>query len=252
MYLRCPRQYKFQYVDGLGKQYHKDTPPLVIGSLIHNTLNHYYRRLASEERSLEKLRDVFKQKFLDHFQKQDPQYKLFKGDQKQINQWVERAKRQLENFWQSDLAKVEPFLAPERNPTYELKDEDISLTGKLDRVDQDKNGLAIIDYKTGKLWEKETDPFQLNFYHLLLSYIYPDEVVCKKTYYYLDENKQIEVPLKEDETDQTYELIINTVGKIKQDQEFPTQPNPGCKFCDFQSICPFFQKEGTIEEDQPF
>ena len=251
MYLRCPRQYKFQYVDGLSKQYHKDTPPLVIGSLIHNTLNHYYRRIKPEERNLEKLREVFKQKFLDHFAKEDPGYKLFGGDQKQVNEWVEKAKKQLENFYNSDQAQIEPFIAPERNPTHELEDENISLTGKLDRVDKDKDGLKIIDYKTGKLWEQDVDPLQLNFYHLLLNYIYPDEIVAKKIYYYLDEDKQVEVPIKESETDQTYELVVDTVEKIQKDKEFPAQPNPNCKFCDFQTICPFFQKEES-KEDQPF
>lgn len=243
MYLRCPRQYKFEYIDKLKAQYHKDTPPLVIGSLIHATLNHYYRRLKKEERNLDKLREAFKEKFIDHHERKDPKYVVFNSDQQIINQWVEKAVKQLKNFIESDLASIEPFIAPEKNPKCPMPDKDIELTGKLDRVDKTTDGLQIVDYKTGKLWEEEPDPLQLNFYHLLLNYLYPNKKIVKKTYYYLDENKFIEVPIKENENEEMLTLIIDTVKKIKKEKEFLPKANQKCKLCDYQSICPLYKSD---------
>ncbi len=248
MYLRCPRQYRFEYIDKLRKFYQKDTPPLVIGELIHATLNHYYRHLKPKERTLEKLREVFKEKFLSHHRRKDPEYKVFNGKQEEINRWVTKSVQQLGNFFNSRLAKIEPFLTPEELSAHPLKEYDIKLTGKLDRVDKTKKGLEIIDYKTGKLWRGGQKSFQLDFYHLLLSYLQPDDPVGKKIYFYLDENKMINVPIRDNENKETLEKVINTVEQIKKDKEFTARVGPDCRFCDYQSICPLMNKEADTNQ----
>ncbi len=240
MYLRCPRQYKFEYIDSLRKTYHKDTPPLVIGGLIHAALNHYYRRTGKDERTLEKLHLIFKEKFLSHHEKKDPQYRVYGRNQETVNKWVAKAVRQLENFFKSDLAASEPFIAPEENSQYIIggsEEDKIKLLGKLDRVDKTEAGLHIIDYKTGALRDDVIDPLQLDFYHLLLSYLAPDAPVVRKTYYYLDENKFVDVEVRENETEKTYFKVMETAEKIKRDKDFPPFRNHKCRLCDYKSIC---------------
>lgn len=240
MYLRCPRQYKFEYIDSLRKEYHKDTPPLVIGGLIHAVLNHYYRRTPKNERTMEKLRDIFKEKFLSHHEKKDPRYLVYGQNQETVNKWVSKAIRQLENFFKSELAASEPFIAPEENSKYiigESEEVKIKLLGKLDRVDKTEEGLHIIDYKTGTLRDDVIDPLQLDFYHLLLSFLAPDVPVTRKTYYYLDENKLVDVEVRENETEKVYLKVMETVEKIKNDKNFPPFRNHKCRLCDYKSIC---------------
>lgn len=240
MYLRCPRQYKFEYIDALRNMYHKDTPPLMIGGLIHTVLNHYYRRLKKEERTMEKIREVFRDKFLDHQKRKDPKYLVFGGSQETVNKWVIKATKQLENFYRSELSGREPFIAPEENSKYIIGDseeEKIKLLGKLDRVDKIEGGLHIIDYKTGTLKEDTIDPLQLDFYHLLLTYLAPDEPVIKKTYYYLDEDRLIDVEVRPEETEKVYWKVTETVERIRRDQEFAPFKNHKCRLCDYKSIC---------------
>lgn len=248
MYLNCPRQYRFEYIDKWKNLYHLDTPPLVIGSLIHAVLNHYYRHLKPKERTLEKLREIFKEKFLDHQKRKDPRYLVFNKNQVEINSWVQKSVQQLANFFNSPLAKKEPFLTPEELSSFKIPEYGIKLLCKLDRVDKGKKGLEIVDYKTGKLWDQGKDSFQLDFYHLILSYLQPEHPVSKKIYFYLDENKQVEVPIKKQENVKTLEKIIKTAEQIQMDKEFVPKENPMCRFCDYKIICPLFKDKMSDKE----
>jgi len=250
-YQRCPFEYKCYTDKKIYKLYHKDTPPLVFGQLIHGVLNSFYKHLSRGRRNLEGLRELFKTKFLTHKEKH---FEIFKN-QATINQYVEKAKEQFKNFLASPYAKKEPYLATEENQRVKIdhppfgdnathlknaspKGGGLELLAKVDRIDLERKGLHIIDYKTGRLWEPDIDPLQLNFYGLVVSEKFSGLPVVRKTYFYLSEGREIEVDVKAEDNEKTLSLTREIAAQIEADKKFSPRENDKCRFCDFKPICP--------------
>lgn len=234
-YRRCPFEYKCYVDKNIYRKYHKDTPPLILGQLIHGVLNSFYKELTSSERNLDNLRKLFKTKFLANKNKH---YAIFKN-QENIIKYVEKAKKQFKFFLDSPYSNIEPYIATESNQTIEI--ESIEFLAKIDRVDKTKDGFHIIDYKTGKIREETVDPLQLNFYAFVISRKFPESPIIRKTYLYLSENKEIEVEVNSGDDQSVLEITKEIVDQIKKDKDFEPRKNDKCKFCDFIPICPLMK-----------
>jgi len=234
-YRRCPFEYKCYTNKKLYNLYHQDSPALLLGQLVHAVLNSFYKYLSPEKRDFENLRKLFKTKLLAHKKKH---WKILK-DQATVNQCVEDAKRQLKNFLDSPYSKREPYLATEENQKIIV--DDLQLWAKVDRIDKKKQGLQIIDYKTGRLWKPGIDPLQLNFYSLVTSRQYPDLPVVRKTYFYLKEGEEVDIEVKKEDNEETLDLTKDIAEQIQNDQQFAPKRNDKCSFCDFRSICPLMK-----------
>jgi len=116
------------------------------------------------------------------------------------------------------------------------------LRGRIDRIDQTKEGVIIIDYKTGKAKEKleKSDKEQLLLYQIAVREVYGLEVAQLK-YNYLEEGREVAFLGKEQEMEEFKAKIVNKIEKIRQGQ-FPPTPGFNCQFCDFHDICPSAQK----------
>jgi len=231
-YKQCPFKYKCEIDTELRKKYRRETPPLVFGNLIHACLNDLYKRTQKEDRSLQRLRDLFEQKFKANLTKH---INIF-GSQENIISYVEKAKKMFKNYTESEFFEPEPMLTEEFPKC--LINENIELRGKFDRVDLNKNKLTLIDYKTGKFKQDEADKFQVSFYELLLSRYLPKYTVEEKILYYLGDNKIIRFPSEKDSLSETEKKLISIANKIDGDKELlPTQNNL-CRYCDYKVICP--------------
>ena len=239
IYQQCPFQYKCYLDKSIYHRYHRDTPPLIFGSLIHGVLCSFYKDLLVKERNHQQMRRLFKEKFLAD---QIKHLQIFKNKQT-INQYVAKAKQQFSNFLDSRFVKTKPYLVPEKNQRVSIGN--LELLAKIDRVDKNKQGLEIIDYKTGKLYEPGIDPLQLNFYQLVISQKYPLLPVARKTYFYLDSGKEISIPTKASDNKKTLVLVKKIVRQIDADQEFKPKINSKCRWCDFRTICPLQRPDTT-------
>ena len=235
-FLECPFKYECDCDTETRKKYKRESAPLVFGNLIHGTLNDYFKRTAKEARSMQRLRDLFKEKFNKNLAKHE---RIF-GDKKTITEYVLRARAMFENFMNGEFASVEPFIT-EEFPRYHLN-PDLELSGKYDRIDNLDGQLTVVDYKTGKIREEAIDSFQLDFYELLLGYIYPDFSVKRKVFYFLDENQVTEIPVKGEDVIGIKERILEVADKIRLTKEFKPKQNDTCRFCDYQPICPLMKK----------
>lgn len=228
MLTRCPKQYQFYITPEIRDQYKRHTPELTMGNNIHNVLSHFYRYTKKEERTFERLRQLLKEKCTqDH-----------KGftDKEQLALWVERAKNQLWHFFNNKIAKQEPYIIPEKNLEAQVNQE-INLTGKIDRVDKLDGGLWVIDYKTGKFYEPGIDPKQLLVYTMIISKKLGLEVK-KASYYFLDQDKFYEASVKSDDLKATEDWILATVNEIEKERKYEPRVNELCRFCDYQELCP--------------
>jgi putative RecB family exonuclease len=184
MFQQCPRRYKFHYIDDLAKIYAKPRPYYTMGDHIHSALKDFMSVVPPEERDVTKVEDLLREKWR--------RYRKGFTDLDEERLWGEKALYQVRWFAESQDLSVTPIMVEDFHKT-ELS-PNITLVGKVDRVDQaDGGGLHIIDYKTGKM-PGDIDHTQLYLYALILSretmlpvdkvsYIYlgPGEVIKQLT-----------------------------------------------------------------------
>jgi RecB family exonuclease len=238
---RCPFEYRCYTNYDLNKKYHKDTPPLIFGSIMHGILNDYYKNLEKEERTIKKLIELFKQKYNASKDKHD---RVF-GNKETLAKFAKMARREFEHFLASPLSQQTPFVATEENIKTDLGG--VELLSKIDRIDSSKNGLKIIDYKTGRFIEDQPDSLQLDLYALSAFLKFPEIPIDKKIYYYLHDNRLIEVDYTNGEIRKTRDLVLKTAEKIQECKEFKPIRNQKCQWCDFIEICPLFEGDDRLE-----
>ena len=231
-YKQCPFKYKCDSDTAIRKKYKKDTPDLTFGNLIHACLNDFYKRTKKEERTPERLRQLFEEKFKQDFSKHA---KIF-GSKENIINYVNKSKECFKNFVKSEFFSGEPLMTEEYPKV--LLGDDLEIGGKFDRVDiSDGNELTLIDYKTGKFRDETANEFQLDFYDLLLSKFQSRFKVKEKILFYLGENRIIRF----NSNPQKYVLIEDEIKKIANtiasDKELKPRINNLCRYCDYISIC---------------
>jgi len=86
------------------------------------------------------------------------------------------------HFLETEPVKISSF------PKVELGD-DLILTGKIDWIEKDEEGYHVIDFKTGKIEERE-DSQQLPIYALLVSKYFRTPTV-RASYCYLDKDEKV-------------------------------------------------------------
>lgn len=154
-YATCPRRFAMERllkVSGSAGTYAD------FGSLIHGVLEEADRTAGAEGRAstLQEALTVMEERF--------PLYDFGSGSWLQA--WKKRGRALLEKYYEH-LAPSEPPLLMEHKVEIELGGVDWS--GRIDRVQASKNGLALIDYKTSKnlpLKAEAAASLQLGFYRL--------------------------------------------------------------------------------------
>lgn len=139
MYLRCPLQYKFRYVDGL------IIPPrseLTLGKSIHGTLEENYRQKIKTETDLplEHITGLFS----DRWDKAAIDT-IFDEDEKP-GKVKDEGISLLKTYHEIVAPKVQP-VEVEREFNFPIQDESYTLKGYFDLIDKDS---FIIDHKTTK------------------------------------------------------------------------------------------------------
>ncbi len=234
-FLRCPQEYAWYIDKSVYNKYHQDTPPLIFGSIMHAVLNDYYKNLEKSERTKEKMIALFKQKYKANKAKHDAVFK----DRKTVTGYAQTAGREFTNFLESPLSEIVPYVATEENIKTDLGG--VELWAKIDRFDTSAKGLKIIDYKTGKYIEDEPDPLQLDLYALAAFIKFPEIPIHQKSYYYLYDNRFVEVACSSGEFKKTREKVLGIAENIQKTKEFKPKKNPKCIWCDFRTICPLWQ-----------
>ncbi len=241
MFLQCPRQYKFQYVDGLKDIYRKPRPYFTMGDHVHAALKDFLSVVPISERSPSKLEDLLREKWRRN-------RKGF-NNREDEKTWGERALNQLRWFVRNQDTSVTPLMV-EKNHSAQLT-KVIILTGRIDRVDEEADGsLHIIDYKTGKM-PAEINQIQLHIYALILSKK-QDLPLKKASYLYLEAGKFRTIKLTAADLAQATSYVIDMVDRICMEKEYPATPNIYCWNCDFLETCPSKEEAAkcAVNEDE--
>lgn len=171
--MKCPRQFYFQYILRIPQTEKADLskrgwlPANVFGALVHETLEDYFDRRIQDQQDPD-----FDSVWAPHLSAykqvwpcadqalQDREARRARDCVRSAVEYFQQAQKgsvplaaELTFGREQDTLKIQPYPLPE-NFTLQL-DEELSLpfTGSIDRLDRLPNGggLAILDYKTGRM-----------------------------------------------------------------------------------------------------
>lgn len=142
------------------------------------------------------------------------------ANKKQKEEYREKGKKMLKVFYESTLAqKPKPkFL----EKFFKLKIGEYDFVGKIDRADSTDKGIAILDYKTGKVPKTKSDGDidQLRVYQLAAVEFF-EEKVASLAYWYLEEDIIKEQSLATgEELTELKDKLLGTINQILEAIKF--------------------------------
>ena len=222
-YLKCPREFKFQYIDN------REAPQnsyMALGSDVH---------LIAEK---------FTEKFGDDIEGIDTRNELLKIAQEQdIGYDLTSHIDNLSLFF--DEVFVENDYALFSNEEY-LLDEENRFSGICDIILEDENGeLVVIDYKTSKSSSFSKYRLELCYYKLLVENVYEKPVSSVGVFFtkngklrlldVCDEDNKRKY-LNQNEIDDAVETLHKVRDAINN-EVFPARKQFLCRYCTYKNIC---------------
>ncbi|MDA1038318.1 MAG: PD-(D/E)XK nuclease family protein, partial [bacterium] len=229
-YRTCPLQYKFAHllrIPVFGKH------QMSFGKTMHAVLQDFFEEWLSKGSLPEesRIQELYTERWDDEWYPDDASREEYRN---------RGAVSLVKLFHQLKKDPPKPFAVEQ---AFTLKIKDVVIKGQIDRIDEVDGGLHIIDYKTGK--PKTLDKIrsdqkdQLYIYQMAVEEIW-EKPVKKLSYYYLEDNSQVDFLGVEKDLDKIRDTIIRTTERMKEGSFVPT-PGMHCSFCDFADICEFRQ-----------
>jgi len=251
---KCPLQYKFNFILKVPV---KGKSVFSFGKTMHNTLYDFLKEVNTEkpqqnnlfgdkkgepssakasEGSFENLLKIYERNWIDEWYE----------SKKNKEEYYKKGKEIIKDFYKKfcdnppNILRVNGNLALEM--PFNLKIGDHTIYGVIDRIDDSKDGLTIVDYKTGMSKDKlDADAKE----QLLIYQIASQEVLHLKpqklAYFYLDDGKVASFLGSDMDIQNQKEKILSEIEKIKN-SEFDPTPGWQCQYCDFKDICDHAQR----------
>ncbi len=241
----CPLQYKFAHILKIPVF---ESWTLSFGKTMHHTLQEWFRLIMERTGKVQQgLFSSMTSEETSAMPSVDEILKIFR--EKWIDDWYpdDRTREEYRKKGRESLTTYHRILTehPPRPRAIEqgftCKIGSVTIKGRMDRIDDEEDGVEIIDYKTGAPKQKlEGDDKE----QLLLYQIAAEEVLglkpVKLTYHYLDDHSQQSFIGSREEISALKENVLDVVNRMKTSR-FEAMPGFWCRFCDFRDICEFRQ-----------
>jgi inactivated superfamily I helicase/CRISPR/Cas system-associated exonuclease Cas4 (RecB family) len=229
IYLKCKRKYYLQYILKI-KEHHFSLKPqgFELGTIIHDILEDIYKKQSSFLNYDELYNQII---YNINQEKVKNPYLIFD---------IELLKKKLSKFVKNEISRFQNgIIVKECEKEFKITHNNIVLSGKIDRIDQNNNGsYDIIDYKTSKNLKidtsrtyKNSKDFQLEFYYLALQ-SYKISNVC---YYDLNKGQLFDEDMLDEKLilldEKLDELHTSTVDFTK------CEDKKECVYCPYKTIC---------------
>jgi DNA helicase-2/ATP-dependent DNA helicase PcrA len=245
----CPWQYRYAFLLKIpvpGKA------SFSFGQSMHNTL--YQAYILAKERQGTRVANLFEQKpkksdktlgdlidfkEIKNLYESSWQTDWFDSTEEQ-NRYKKSGLEQLKAIYEKEKKNKELPLALEEGFTLKLKNAIVK--GRIDRMDETKEGVEIIDYKTGTVKEKLTkdDKLQLLIYQMALAKEnrFKDKIFTL-SYYYLTNASKASFTATDKELEDAENKLVELVDEMRA-TDFKAKPSQFiCANCDYKDICPF-------------
>jgi putative RecB family exonuclease len=225
----CRHRYRLRYlerhaVDGSWAH-------LSMGNAIHGALRDWFDVEPEERRAGEATDLVARQWSSRGFR-----------DDEQSAQWRDAAARMVERYCAEHPAPV-PF---SRERTLGTIAEHVTVSGRIDRIDERGDELVVIDYKTGR---QVPTPDEARVSRALAIYALIAQRSLRRPVFEVElHHVPSGVVASHRHTAESLDRQLSRVDAIGRDialaeasgteDDFPTNPGPLCGWCDFRELCP--------------
>lgn len=231
---QCSLRFRYRYIDQLPG---KTATYLSFGTSVHAALELFHERTLFGMPSQDDLLSFL----YDHW---DSSGYAKVPRERQVDDY-RRAQLTLQRYHRRVADGYRP--AADTEKWFELPVGDEALVvGSIDRVDVDDDGdLHVVDYKTGRLRDREKvrGSLQLAIYALACEHLYgrlPATVALD----YVVADVEVRVPVPELDLDGARRAIVDTARDVMEGSFTPT-PTRLCDWCDHQSVCPAWEGDGA-------
>ncbi len=233
-FLSCPMMYRLDYVDKVGKFYHRARAGFTFGSTLHQALQTFHQdggtAAVSAPELVAKMETVWQSQGYESAA-HEAEYKV-------------EAVRILETYHAAAGVRAEetrPFLI-EKMLKWDMGP--FVLTGRIDRIDEhlSDGALEIVDYKSGRMGVTEADvksALAMSIYQLLAKRSNPDRRVYA-TIHALRGGVTASASYSDEEMLELEE-DLRGIGITILEKDFeavrPVPLPPVCPYCDFLPLC---------------
>jgi putative RecB family exonuclease len=231
-YRHCPRLYRFLNVDGLW-QYSRSSPQQAFGTSVHAALREFFR-LQPHRRSLDGLLTTFRTAW--GREGGGSRSERARGIEA-LKAWYERA----------DVHAVPVATEIALSGTW----GDITLKGRLDRIDRTPSGLRVIDYQTGlhPVSQRRADADQALTVYAALAAKRLGEPVAELVLDYVVAGLEVRTVRPPEVLAERLGEVLATAEALRNDTEFVPRTGTWCARCDLLGRCPEGQASVAAEVD---
>jgi len=210
---QCPMRFKLQYLD---REPIVQTEPLIKGNAVHDMVEELMTDISKNKKITIDL-DKYEKKYqleLIHFL----ELETLRND---------KFKNKAEYF--DNVLEEKVF------------DDSITTVGKIDRVYKYwDGGYVLLDYKTGKVRDRNTYYPQLSLYTIIHNKLHPDKLITHWEIDWLTESKKYFIePVNKIIMDEEYTKFIESIATIEKTTEFKCKMTPLCMWCSVLHVCPY-------------
>ncbi len=228
---RCPQAYWFEYELKIPTL---PSASLAFGSAVHDALEMFFKeRIKNGVPPQSHLVKAFEEAYEQELHKNPHLPQELKA----------LGAKQLADYYDSFHRDFPKPLALEEK--FRIQIGEHFVVGKIDRADQEPEGIVIVDYKTGKAKSSEDEKdqkfadesLQFSIYALAAKEFFKWSLKELK-FQYLSDNSTLKTTRNNSQMDETRQKILAIAQSI-QSKSFTAKPSRiVCKGCDYQRICP--------------
>lgn len=226
-YEDCPLQFKFQHVLRV------PTPSKTyfgMGTAIHAVAENLTKLQKEGKEPTEDIALEILEKQWDT--------SSYRNQRTKEHQDKEKSKEMIRTYL--EWVKNNPNTPVDVEPKFKIKLNDVTISGKIDRVEMTPDGeYEVIDFKTGYAYKTKNtikEDVQMNIYALGTEKLY-GKIPKKTSLFYIKSNKMVPHFIEKEKLDEFTEKLSEKVDAIFN-EEFDAKPEyQKCSRCDYASIC---------------
>ena len=236
MYLTCPRQFKYAYIDELPTVL---TGALAFGLTIHRTLHEIHLVSAESETPLavDSAFAVFDRLWRETLQCDQPVFKTAEESEAYWTLADDILRRYVMTWHDAPTPLVLEF--PFEIPWFDPAGQEHQLCGVIDRVDEIPQGLALLDFKSGKRKPKADSirsDLQLLLYAFAIQQVL-EQPVEQIAVLHLRDGTLLQAPPSPEALRRLLDEVLPDVVQDIQQQRFAPRYGYWCRYCDFKAQC---------------